>query len=288
MMIRHANVNTVHDLVAQLPQPRVLVPTMGALHEGHLALLRRARKLAGNQGSVVVSIFVNPIQFDRAADLLAYPRTLERDLELCEAAGVDFAFLPEKEDFYRADHSVLVTENSLSQRLCGATRPGHFDGVLTVVLKLFALLQPKIAVFGEKDYQQLALVRRMVRDLNLPVTVESLPTVRARDGLALSSRNARLSEADRSDAVRLHAALQTAKNFMLQGEKNVAEIVEKTRNLLLKNAPANFTIDYLDLLDSENLQPIENVEKPAVLAMACYYGEVRLIDNVVLRPSPFK
>ncbi|MGB1260112.1 MAG: pantoate--beta-alanine ligase, partial [Akkermansiaceae bacterium] len=180
--------------------PRVIVPTMGALHEGHLALITRARQLAGESGCVIVSIFVNPTQFDRTDDLVNYPRTMERDLALCEEHGVDVVYAPSPEAMYLSGHSITVTEVSLSKQLCGATRPGHFDGVCTVVLKLFNLTKSDISVFGKKDFQQLAVIRRMARDLNVPTIVEGVETVREESGLALSSRNLRLSPAEKHDA----------------------------------------------------------------------------------------
>lgn len=192
--------STLRAELAKLPKPLVLVPTMGALHEGHLSLIRRARELAGPTGTVVVSIFVNPIQFDRASDLEGYPRPMEADLAVCEVEGVDVVFTPEVSSMYFPDRSITVLEQSLSQTLCGATRPGHFDGVCTVVLKLFLLSGCEIAVFGEKDYQQLAIIRRMVRDLNVPVEIVGGPTVREADGLAMSSRNVKLTAEQRADA----------------------------------------------------------------------------------------
>jgi pantoate--beta-alanine ligase len=189
---------------------RVLVPTMGALHEGHLELVKRARQSAGPDGIVVVSIFVNPIQFDRNSDLDTYPRPLEDDLAKCQAAGVDVVFTPEAAAMYFPDRSVTVTESLLSGGLCGAARPGHFDGVCTVVLKLFLLCGCHAAVFGEKDFQQLAVIRRMVRDLDVPVEILACPTVRESDGLAMSSRNVRLGSAQRQDALCIHRALMEA------------------------------------------------------------------------------
>ena len=179
--------------LAVLPRRRALVPTMGALHEGHLALIRRAREAAGPDGTVAVSNFVNPMQFDRPGDLAAYPKPLADDLAKCKAAGVDLVFAPEAGAMYFPDRSITVTESLLSTHLCGATRPGHFDGVCTVVLKLFNLFQADAAVFGEKDVQQLAILRRMVRDLDVPVEIIGHPTVREPDGLAMSSRNIRRS-----------------------------------------------------------------------------------------------
>ena len=260
------------DLRAALPSPPVLVPTMGALHEGHLALIRRARLAAGENGIVAVSIFVNPIQFDRSADLDAYPRTLESDLEKCRAEGADVVFAPAADSMYLPDRSITVLETELSKTLCGATRPGHFDGVCTVVLKLFNLFQPVAAVFGEKDFQQLAIIRRMVRDLDVPVEIIAHPTLREPDGLAMSSRNARLSDDQRTDAARIRQGLVTA-----SGLTRPQAIVDSARHII--ESPLN-RIDYLELVDAETLQPLVDFSRAALLATAVFYGEVRLIDNL--------
>lgn len=256
---------------------RVLVPTMGALHAGHLALMAKAREIAGAEGTVIVSIFVNPIQFNRPDDLAAYPRTMEADLAACQAAGVDLVFTPEAASMYFPDRSITVTENLLSRELCGATRPGHFDGVCTVVLKLFFLTGCDTAIFGEKDAQQLAIIRRMVRDLDVPVEIIGHPTIREQDGLAMSSRNVRLSPAQRADAPKIHQALETAKN---SGHRDASEILRIAREKLEFSGIDR--IDYLSLVDAETLQPINSVERPALLATAVFYGEVRLIDHVTL------
>ena len=256
---------------------RVLVPTMGALHRGHLALVKHAREVAGPDGVVAVSIFVNPIQFDREDDLDAYPRPLETDLMQCQAAGVDVVFVPDVREMYAPDRSTLVTENFLSRSLCGAARPGHFDGVCTVVLKLFMLSACHAAVFGEKDFQQLAIIRRMVRDLDLPVEIVESPTVRESDGLALSSRNVRLSASQREEAPILYRALSEAAKF-----SNADEIIAHARKLLGESA--HLKIDYLSLVDAETLQPVNDLRQPSILAAAVFYGEVRLIDHVRIFP----
>lgn len=256
---------------------RVLVPTMGALHRGHLALVKHAREVAGPDGVVAVSIFVNPIQFDREDDLDAYPRPLETDLMQCQAAGVDVVFVPDVREMYAPDRSTLVTENFLSRSLCGAARPGHFDGVCTVVLKLFMLSACHAAVFGEKDFQQLAIIRRMVRDLDLPVEIVESPTVRESDGLALSSRNVRLSASQREEAPILYRALSEAAKF-----SNADEIIAHARKRLGESA--HLKIDYLSLVDAETLQPVNDHKQPSILAAAVFYGEVRLIDHVRIFP----
>lgn len=256
---------------------RVLVPTMGALHRGHLALVKHAREVAGPDGVVVVSIFVNPIQFDREDDLEAYPRPLETDLMQCQAAGVDVVFVPDVREMYAHDRSTLVTENSLSRSLCGAARPGHFDGVCTVVLKLFMLSACHAAVFGEKDFQQLAIIRRMVRDLDVPVEIIESPTIRESDGLALSSRNVRLSTTHREDAPCIFRALNEAAKF-----HNADEIIRHARKRLGESE--HLKIDYLTVVDAETLQPVNDLKRPSILAAAVFYDDVRLIDHVRISP----
>lgn len=259
--------------------PVALVPTMGALHEGHLALLCEARRLAGPDGTVVASIFVNPLQFDRSADLLAYPRTWDEDLALLKAESVDILFAPRADEFYAVDHSTNVAESLLTRHLCGPTRPGHFDGVCTVVLKLFNLVRPDHAVFGKKDYQQLAIIRRMGRDLSVPVEVHGLATVREVDGLALSSRNRRLTAEQRADAPRIRQALLAARDIAPTGEQRPEIYLNAARHHLEKS-PAGARIDYLQLVDRITLQPVARVTAPVLLATAVFYGEVRLIDNI--------
>lgn len=256
---------------------KVLVPTMGALHEGHFKLIREARQAAGTDGCVIVSIFVNPIQFDREADLDAYPRPLDKDLAACEAERVDVVFAPDTRSMYFPDRSVTVTESLLSSGLCGATRPGHFDGVCTVVLKLFLLSHCDAAVFGKKDFQQLAIIRRMVRDLDVAVEIIECPTVRETDGLAMSSRNLRLNPAQRADAPRIQRALQAAAKLA-----TAQEMLDHARAEI--EASPLTRIDYLALVDAETLQPVTTLLAPVILATAVFYGEVRLIDHATILP----
>ena len=257
----------------------VLVPTMGALHDGHATLVRRARKLAGKRGNVIVSIFVNPIQFGPNEDFSKYPRSLSKDLEICRACGADLVFKPSAEQMYYEDRSVFVDESSLSHRLCGASRPGHFRGVCTVVAKLFLTLRPEVAVFGEKDWQQLAIIRRMVRDLNFSIRIVGHPTVREADGLAISSRNNYLTPQERAVAPGIYAALRAA-----AAGKRVAEILKAGRRMIEKIPGAS--LDYLELVDAETIVPARDFCRPMRLAAAVFLGKARLIDNIPVLPRP--
>jgi pantoate--beta-alanine ligase len=257
--------------------PRVLVPTMGALHKAHGELIRVAREKAGKDGEVVISIFVNPLQFEPGSDYERYPRLEKEDEEFCRKLGVDLLFRPSAPEMYPDDRSVFVEENSLSNVLEGKSRPGHFRGVCTVVAKLFNILQPDAAVFGEKDFQQLAIIRRMVRDLNYKIDIVAVPTVREEDGLACSSRNAYLNSEERKQAAVLWKALLAAKN---SAKKSGKEIVDLTRKIV-GEAPLG-RIDYVDLVDARTLQPIESPGSNSLLALAVFFGKTRLIDNIVL------
>ena len=259
----------------------VLVPTMGALHEGHVHLVRVARELAGSDGLVGVSIFVNPLQFGPKEDFSRYPRELEADASKCAAAGCDVIFAPPVEEVYHPDRSIMVLEKSLSTVLCGASRPGHFDGVCTVVAKLFNYFQPDDAVFGKKDYQQLAIIRRMVRDLNFPTTLHGIDTVREADGLALSSRNRYLSAEERVQAPALQQALRLALGAWSGGQTEAASLQALARGHIEMHAPLG-RIDYLNVVDAGTLQPVEQVENNALIALAVFFGKARLIDNVEL------
>ena len=257
------------------------VPTMGNLHEGHLSLVRLAKK---HGDVVVVSIFVNPTQFGPNEDFAAYPRTFEADRALCEAEGVDLVFYPSVPEMYPAGASVSVAENSLSRTLCGAARPGHFDGVCTVVAKLFNVVLPHVAVFGEKDAQQLRVIRRMVRDLRFPVEIVSGPTAREPDGLARSSRNQYLTPEQRPQAVCLRRALDEAERRFAAGERDPAALVAAMRAVLAKSPAAK--IDYVEIVDDETLQPLAGpIVRPALAALAVWVGKPRLIDNAVLVPG---
>jgi pantoate--beta-alanine ligase len=269
-----------HAHVAASKRRRVLVPTMGALHKGHLELLRIGRRAAGADGELAVSIFVNPLQFEPGADFERYPRPQEEDEQLCREAGVDVLLRPAGGDMYFADRSVTVEEHSLSQTLCGASRPGHFRGVCTVVTKLFHLLQPDAAVFGEKDFQQLAIIRRMVRDLNFRIEIIGAPTVREEDGLACSSRNAYLNAEERQQAPVLRAALVEAAELARGGEGSAAALARHVRERISSASLAR--IDYVELVNAETLQPVENASSGSVIAVAVFFGRTRLIDNIRL------
>lgn len=259
---------------------RILVPTMGALHPGHLELIRIAREAAGSKGEVAVSIFVNPTQFAPGGDYEKYPRPEKEDEELCRKAGVDILFRPGPGEMYLSDASVAIEETSLSQTLCGKSRPGHFRGVCTVVAKLFHLLAPGAAVFGEKDFQQLAIIRRMVRDLNFPIEIIGAPTVRESDGLAYSSRNRYLRATEREQAPVLHAALAEGARLVRAGERSVSVVLEAARKVIERAPLAR--IDYLEVVHSGTLQKIEIIEPNSRMVIAVFFGQTRLIDNIGL------
>jgi pantoate--beta-alanine ligase len=266
-----------------------LVPTMGALHAGHLALIEAARKCGD---CVWVSIFVNPAQFNDPADLEKYPRNLEADLEGCEVAGVDLVFLPDAGEMYPPDCQTAVAVGAIAEPLCGASRPGHFDGVATIVNKLLLAAKPHVAMFGEKDHQQLALIRRMVRDFGFDVEIAGVPTVREADGLALSSRNVYLDPEARRQATVLVRALDAAQSAVEAGECDRERLLESVHREIAKAPLAE--IDYAELRDAEFLTPApECLAGPTVLALAVYFTpgdpnmgtHVRLIDNRVLHPQ---
>jgi pantoate--beta-alanine ligase len=259
---------------------RVLVPTMGALHRGHGELIRMAREAAGRDGEVAVSVFVNPLQFAPGGDYEKYPRPEEVDDEFCRNAGVDILFRPPVEEMYGADFSVAVEENSLADTLEGKSRPGHFRGVCTVVAKLFNILSPDAAVFGEKDFQQLAIIRRMVRDLNFPVEIIGAPTVREADGLACSSRNQYLSAVEREQAPVLQRALQAARQVVADGERSTEKIVATAREIIITASLAR--IDYLEIVNAETLQSVGEAGPDSLIVVAAFFGKTRLIDNLRL------
>jgi pantoate--beta-alanine ligase len=272
-------VHTVKELHTALKSKEHvgLVPTMGALHAGHAKLIETAR---GESGVVVVSIFVNPIQFGPNEDYSRYPRPLEQDLEICKRLGVDLVFAPSVEEMYPQPQLTFVEVSRVSEHLCGKFRPGHFRGVATVVLKLFNIVQPQVAYFGEKDMQQLEVIRRMVADLNVPVKIVGVPTVREPDGLALSSRNNYLSEPERQAAPALYAALKHAAGRIRAGEKDAAKI-QSAAIAELEQSPL-IRVEYFEIVDPGELQPVVTADRNVRIAAAIWIGKTRLIDNVFL------
>jgi pantoate--beta-alanine ligase len=254
-----------------------LVPTMGALHEGHLSLVRAAKAKCG---SVAVSLFVNPLQFGPNEDLAKYPRTFERDVELLEKEGVDILCAPTSEEMYPPGAVTFVTVEGLSEKLCGKSRPGHFRGVTTVVAKLFHIVEPDLAFFGQKDAAQVTIIRRMVRDLNLPVEIIVCPIVREPDGLAMSSRNAYLNPQERKSALVLHGSLMQVKSRFEQGERNAAALIESAKPVLAQEPAVR--MDYFEIVDPTTLDPIRALTGRALVAVAGFVGNTRLIDNILL------
>ena len=258
------------------------VPTMGALHEGHATLIREARR--GND-FVVVSIFVNPLQFDRKDDMDHYPRTLESDTALCRDLGVDAVFAPSASEMYPEPPEMAIQLSQLGRHLCGASRPGHFEGVATVVLKLLQIVQPDRAYFGEKDAQQLAVIRRLVADFNLPVEIVGIPTVREPDGLAMSSRNRRLSPSGRIAALALVRALTAARQAIEAGERSPQAIRAIAAGQVVPDGNMRLDLDYLEIVDPRTMQPVVEVTGPVLVAGALWVDGVRLIDNLTARPG---
>lgn len=255
------------------------VPTMGYLHPGHTSLMDAARRETRYRA---VSIFVNPTQFGPGEDYAVYPRDETRDLALCEAHGIHLVFLPEVREMYPDDPMVKVSVSRLTQNLCGQFRPGHFDGVTTVVSKLLNIVQPDRAYFGRKDAQQLLVIQRMVRELAFPVAIQPCDTVREDDGLAMSSRNIRLTPAGRTAAPLIYKGLQTAQNMLENGETDVSKLLHAARAVMTQDAAV--TIQYLECRDRDHLEPMESLERPALIAVAAYIDGVRLIDNIFLEP----
>ena len=254
------------------------VPTMGFLHQGHLSLVRESRKSAD---STVVSIFVNPLQFGPKEDLKEYPRDIRRDSLLLEKEGVDYLFYPNSRDMYPEGYKTYVTVYDLEDKLCGRSRPGHFKGVSTVVLKLFNIVNPDLAFFGQKDAQQAIILKRMVKDLNLGVKIEVLPIIRDEDGLALSSRNIYLNSEERKAARVLLRSLKDAEILVKKGEKKSASLIERMREMIEAEPLAK--IDYIEIVDLDELAPIKEIKKEALIALAVFIGKTRLIDNAIIK-----
>jgi pantoate--beta-alanine ligase len=275
---------TIHDMTSVSRAMRGagqrlgLVPTMGALHEGHLSLVRAAKEQCD---AVAVSIFVNPLQFGPKEDFAKYPRTLERDSDLLEKEGVDCLFAPTAEEMYPAETVTYVTVKGLSEKLCGRSRPGHFRGVTTVVSKLFHIVEPDVAFFGQKDAAQAAIIRRMVRDLNFSIEIVIGPIVREPDGLAMSSRNAYLDPQQRKAALVLYRALMRVRKLFEQGERDAAKLMA-TGKQEFTNEPV-VRIDYLEIVDPDTLEPVKIISGRSLVAIAAFVGPTRLIDNIVLQ-----
>jgi pantoate--beta-alanine ligase len=251
------------------------VPTMGALHAGHAKLIERARR---ESGFVAVSIFVNPLQFDRADDLAKYPRTLDADMAMCQSLGADAVFTPTVAEMYPAQQACTIHVERLADHLCGRYRPGHFDGMATVVMKLLQIAQPDMAYFGEKDAQQLAIVRRLVADFNMPVAIVGVPTVREPDGLALSSRNTRLTPSERRKAIALPEALRAAEAAIRAGVTDASEVIRvATLKIPVDEA---LRLEYLEVVGPDDVQPVTTIEGPVLIAGALWVGATRLIDNI--------
>lgn len=253
------------------------VPTMGYLHDGHLSLIRKARK---DTDSVIVSIFVNPIQFGAGEDFKRYPRDIKRDFNLCRANGADIVFMPSSESMYSPDFSTYISVERLTKNLCGASRPGHFKGVTTVVMKLFNIVSPDIAYFGQKDSQQAIVIKKMVKDLNMDIKIKVMPIVREKDGLAMSSRNAYLNNGEREEALSLHRSIILARELYKRGERDAKRITSKMKRLIAKNAHAK--IDYVNIVDPDTLKDVKKISKKALVAVAVKIGKTRLIDNALL------
>ena len=280
-------VQSIPDVRKEIGQARAagrrigLVPTMGFLHEGHLSLVDRCRELSDY---VVMSIYVNPLQFGPREDLDDYPRDLEQDLSLARGRGVDLVFAPTDEDLYPNALTAAVTPKRMADRLCGLSRPGHFEGVLTVVAKLFGILQPDVSVFGQKDFQQAVLIARMTKDLNMPVDIDVAPTVREPDGLAMSSRNAYLSADERERALSLSRGLAATVTAYRSGERDAGKLKQMTRGMMQS---AGVDVEYVEIVAEADLETVETVGDDAVVMVAAGVGATRLIDNVRLsRPDP--
>jgi len=254
------------------------VPTMGYLHQGHACLMQEGRKLGD---ILIVSIFVNPTQFGPGEDFEKYPRDWDRDAQLCESAGVDVIFAPTAEEMYPQGYQTSITVAHVSRNLCGVTRPTHFQGVATVVAKLFNCTKPHIALFGEKDFQQLVVIQRMVKDLNMDIQIIGVPTVREQDGLAMSSRNTYLSADERVSALSLSRGLKQARELFHHGERSARVLIGTVREIIEKEQGT--AVDYIKICDMETLQDIDTIAGPAVMALAIKIGKARLIDNVVLK-----
>ena len=270
-------ISTIKELsILEKSKPVILVPTMGALHDGHRKLIKEGKSLSRNGGTLVVSIYVNPIQFNNEEDLENYPRTFNEDSKVCEEEGVDIIFLPTDSEMYPDQPLTKVTENTLSKKLCGLKRPGHFDGVCTVVTKLFNIIKPHTAVFGKKDYQQLSIIKQLVNDLNYAIEILPVETHREPNGLAMSSRNHHLNLEEKEKAGTIYKALCA----MAESEKTVSqEIIALGRSIIEKESQT-IKIEYIEIVDRTRLDKLDIIDKPALAAIAVIVGKTRLIDNI--------
>jgi len=275
-------VNKIDDVRAEVKSAKKdnkrigFVPTMGFLHQGHLSLVKIALE---NSEYIVMSIFVNKLQFNDLNDFNGYPKDLERDIAMAEEAGVDLLFMPDDKEMYQ-NNLTTVDVNLLTENLCGASRPGHFKGVFTVVSKLFNIIQPDVAVFGQKDIQQVVSVEKMVFDLNFPVKIIIAPIIRERDGLAMSSRNKHLNEKQRNDAVALSRSLKECRKLIDSGERDVKKITDNIKSVIQEGSPDS--IDYISMVKYEDLSYTEKIEGKTVVAVAAFWGSTRLIDNMII------
>ncbi len=273
----------IDDLKKKLKEERKagksvgFVPTMGYLHDGHLSLVKQSVK---ENDLTVVSIFVNPIQFGPEEDFNRYPRDIERDKKLLEKEGVDYLFFPTNEEMYPSGFKTFVEVNELGKKLCGKSRPGHFRGVTTVVLKLFNIVQPDKAYFGQKDAQQAIIIKKMVKDLDLDVDIVVMPIIREEDGLAMSSRNVYLSEEERKNATVLYRSLKETENLIKTGERDSEKVIKRIREIIMSYPKA--VIDYIEIVDTEELNPVNPIKGEILIALAVYIGKARLIDNIIL------
>lgn len=279
-------IHTIKEMASFLRKARLqgkaigFVPTMGALHVGHLGLIRRARQ---DNDIVVVSIFVNPMQFGPKEDYKRYPRNLKLDARLSAKGGADIIFCPTVQEMYRDNYKTHIIVEDLSSMLCGRFRPGHFKGVATVIAKLFNIVNPDIAYFGQKDAQQAMIIKKMVNDLNFPIKIKVMPTIRENDGLAISSRNAYLNEKERRDAAVLYQALNLAKDLIMQGNSAPLDITRKMKRLINRKRSAN--IQYISIVDLGTLKPVGIIKEKVLIALAVYMGKTRLIDNIIAKPQ---
>jgi pantoate--beta-alanine ligase len=254
------------------------VPTMGYLHEGHISLVKAAKK---HTDVVIMSVFVNPLQFGPNEDFEKYPRDIKRDEALAQDAGVDVIFYPSAPEMYPEGYSTYVNVDGLTSALCGASRPGHFKGVTTVVVKLLNIVKPDVAYFGQKDAQQVMVIRKMVKDLNMDIEIKVMPIVRERDGLAMSSRNMRLSEAQRREALVLNQSLERASSLVKSGERDVGKVVNAMKELIGQKPLVR--VDYISIVDTKNLRELPAISGEALVAIAAFAGDTRLIDNVIVK-----